>query len=588
MESQSQIVNDDLQAATAAISPKGINTFFKEAIEILMQQSISAPDKPGVVKGQYIPIGPYVNLMIFAIDLADGKVSQLKATLTSATQKAGGVFSVVLKASFSIAYAKWHESGTEYSTTQQFPFDHTVTDFWFNIDSIDLSFDITISMSGSSWVVNVTNAAQANVTTGTIHVPRMSMLNDPAVFSCINDKIRESLTDTIKQVTFAKSLADALNGFLETIPTSGKLTEHITFNFPPTAVSYPEDKGILAGITGLVQYDTTAYGGAAVKIPLPTMDNTRDVVINAGTYEFNALLWGFYKSNFLNLTIVPSMLPNPEMLNTNFYKVIFPQLYAFAPGAYMNIDIAATDAPVVRNDTAYWLTSEKLLTLATKIPATALKKLSESVFVPLTIYPTKDSFEGALGSLLTAVEYTATIGPAETAAACRAMFVTTKLVITVSVIKPGGKTFAISFNLMREDILLNYALTLDGTVQSIKFSFSAYNSTATLVKSDIGPIDPGKIDFMWGVAEGFVTVAMQVAGVAGVPLPFIKGFLFKNALIAITDNYVMVSTDVIFGSVRTLLNANNGSPTVSEPFMDNLTVHRLKENAVMAADIAEV
>lgn len=535
-----------LQALTVAISMKGIRTFFAESLTYLMGQTLEAPDKPSVAQHQNIPYEGGL-IMLDNLDLKSGSVSQIKAQLTSVTPKlqdgnsVPGTYLVDLTASFYVAYSEWHETGTIMPMGGgNLPFDQTLGDFNFTVTNSNLGFDVQIAAVGNTWTIQVMNPRQSDITISD-HLPKLSNLNDPSLFGCINDLISQHVAAIIQSVDYASILADKLNKLIGTVPESGHLTDSIIYYFPPTNLSFGHDGSIQAGISGAVTSNGTPYGGAAVNVPLaPVTDH--DLHVYAGNYEFNALLWAFYENGSLDITVTPQMLPDPSVLNTGNpdIKNYLPELYNFAPDADIYLEVAATQPPTVSNGNIYVLTKAAADNL--ELPPTTRQAIAHLVDA---LYKDLAAFKKALINALSPEDYQ-TYGKAilDAVQDSLGLFTDTQVLVTVKVWKQEAQVFAFSFQVEKQDSLQQFDLSVNGSTQTIAFAFREWSSNAQLVKSAIGDIK----DFstIWFFANFYLNVQLQQAGTTGIPLPFIKGFYFDNATITLFDQNVGVDADVHF------------------------------------------
>ena len=566
-------VDSSLQALTGYISPNGVSTLLTEAVTLLVQQSITAP--PTNAGGASIPQG-YCTLDVDGVSLSGGSVSQLSAKLTSSTQQAGGVFAVSLNAGFTVAYSSWHEWGEQFCTiptggTSNNPFDDTYGDFWFVMASIAMSFDLTVQDNSGQWVVTLSNAAQSNANLGTVNIPSNSVLNDPSLLSCINDRVRDTVRNAILKIDLASKLQSAINSLIGNIPSQVNLTAAIVYRFAPTFVSFPNNSGIAFGISGQVLYNGTPYSGTAA-IAAPASDPGRHITLNIGTYEFDALLWAFFQAGEFNATILPASLGNPAFLNTDFYKTLLPALYNFAPGADMSVGVSAAAPPVLSNATMYYITNAVLASLKAKLPTATYTLLAGSTMKDV-MYPTRDAFDGTLKNLLSSNDYAAYDNAIATAATATGMFSKTGFLLSVNVLKQGNPVFAFSITVEKDDLLSTFQFGVIGTVQTLGFKFSEYATAATLVKSAIGAIDPVMLTVIWDIVDENVDLLIQKAGTAGVPLPFIHGFLLENAAVTLQPGFVAVATDISF-TTPTFFNARRHA--TAYPHLAPRRVHRLR------------
>jgi len=578
-----------LQALTLAISAQGISNFFVETLSLLVEESFILPDKPGVITNEYIPLIP-CSLFIDTLDLSGGRLSDISATLLQIQQQANGLFTISLQTSFDVAYSDWHEKGSvncpppcsNCMPPPPIDFDQHLDDFNFSLGNIDLTFDLQLSETSGQWTVTVSNTTQANVKIGKVHIPKKSNLNSPSIFKCINKRIKDKMDNAIRDTNFAANMQTALSNMFKTIPTSGVVyssgNNTIVYQFPATYINFPGNNGMEAGVTGQVLCNNTAYAGAPIVVPAASIVPAKDVNVYAGTYEFNALLWAYYTCGLLQTTITPSMIPDPQYLNTNYYKRYLPQLYNFAPGADMTITIAANETPLVNTGPIFWLSPGVMSQLQAQLPGPTYKKLNSSTMVNV-IYPTLILFNQALANTLSSGEYQSYSALIDTAAQTTGLFAASQFLFTVNVIKQDEPVFAFSFQAQRSDVLTNLQLgiikTKKGNAQTILFLFNEYGDpNPTIVQSAIGDISQLIFDFAYGIADYNIDQLIQQAGNTGVPLPLISGFLFTNASITIQENYLTVATNILFGNMNQY--TSRRLQEESFPAIAPRKVHRIK------------
>ncbi len=160
------------------------------------------------------------------------------------------------------------------------------------------------------------------------------------------------------------------------------------------------------GITGEVFYGNTPYGGQPVTIPAAPVTD-QGVNFFVGTYELDALLWAFYESGSLQVAVTPSMLPDPQYLNTTFYQTLLPQLYDFAPDADMTVAVAATQPPAITNGPVYSISPRVLAALKAQLPDSTYTMLADSEMAKHggVVCATLDDFNRRLKHTLTAGDY---------------------------------------------------------------------------------------------------------------------------------------------------------------------------------------
>lgn len=573
-----------LQAVTAAVSPKGIEAVVAQALDYFMQQSLEAPDE-SIGKQNAIPVVGSCTLSIESLELSKGSVSKIKTTLKSLTQKSGGVFDIDFTLSCHVSYASWHEKGhTTCSSATGFPmtsdFDQTLSDFYFGIDSVTLQIPITLAAKNGLWVASVANAKQSDLKVSDVHIPSKSELNDPSLYPPVNDGIKNGLKDAIESTDFAKAMEKALNKELASIPVSGHLTSSIVYEFAPTYMTFPNNAGIMAGITGGVLFEETPYPAPAVVIAEAPVDPAVELSFYVGNYELDALLWAFYEQGSLSFTITPQMVANPMSLNTTTYQEVLPQLYNFAPGAYMELRVQATAAPTADNGPVWWLSPAVMTQLQSELPSGVYDSLAASYMVNV-LYASLDDFNTSLSSILGPADFDQYSATIDAAAQTLGLFVTSSYLISVYCYQGNQTEFAFSFAVTKDDVLTNLAVGVSGTAQVLHFRFNEYQSSVQVVDSAIGRIANVQINTLWSNTNYEVDQNLQQVGQAGVALPSVSGFLFANTEIALVADFIAVATDVAFTTVSNLAAAQNQSgvtafmtPTMVRPAPVRAAQHR--------------
>ena len=255
----------------------------------------------------------------------------------------------------------------------------------------------------------------------------------------------------------------------------------------------------------------------------------------------------------LAFTVTPQMLPDPNQLKTDneAIKHYLPELYNFAPGAYIYLQVATTQPPTVSNTDIYVLTQAAADKL--DLPDNVLTTITRMID---TRYPDLTSFETQLHTMLTPEDYQ-TYGKAIIAAVQTQiwLFLDTQVLVEVLVMKQEVMTFAFSFQVEKKDIFQQFAVSLDSkqSTQMLTFDFGEISQSEKLVQSVIGDIT--NFDNLWVLANIYLNQELSTIGQQGVALPSLEGFLFDNTTITLFDQNVGVDTDVFYGNVAQLLYA---------------------------------
>jgi hypothetical protein len=536
-----------MQQLAAAVSPKGITKCVEQLTTQLLGTNMTPPDLPGAVKNVEIPtLGS--SIYIDELDISGGWLQNLKTTLKSATQEPNGVLKLVVGASFEISYATWHETGWISSPGERrptyTPFNRTLSGFSFTVSTVEFTIPIKLSIENNQWRTGLASAVtEANVSVSSPNVPSESALNKPSVFPCVNTVITDTFLATIRGFNYAAAVQSALSAILGTIPESGKLTPSITFRWGPGSLDFLNNDGIALGATGMVQYNGTPYQPKNPDVPLPSVDLACDLVFNVGVDEFGGLLWAFYEQGSLQGRLNKSEIPNPEYLNTKAYKDSLPQLYEFAPDADMEVEIKAASAPTVHDGPLYQLTKTAYQDLQSQLPADTWQHLASMVNTP---YVTSQDFNTQLANDIGHAEATAHGTVILGAATLIGLFLDSTWNIAFYVIVNAAPKFAFEMQGEKHDVFDEFGLTAKDTTQAVTFNFKELRCNEKVLRTEVPGITREALAFFWAIANLYVAHEIELAGQAGVALPFIKGFLFTDARVVVEQSYVHVITDVRF------------------------------------------
>jgi hypothetical protein len=127
----------------------------------------------------------------------------------------------------------------------------------------------------------------------------------------------------------------------------------------------------------------------------------------------------------------------------------------------------------------------------------------------------------------------------------------------MNVVDKGQDVRVMRIKVDEYDFLENLALASRGTTQTVTFQFKAGTTTAvTLLESavpGIEPCDPKKLfgcvfTQIWRqVLKPKFSEVLASIGKTGVPLPFIKGFLFVDDVVTLQPSYARIDTKLTYG-----------------------------------------
>ncbi|MCX7749035.1 MAG: hypothetical protein N2645_19420 [Clostridia bacterium] len=551
-------------AITAAVSQKGAKYFLSD----IMLDTIKNCLEQQVIDHEKIPntgkiMGTYVENI--TVDMYNGKTSNVNVSFDDSgfVQSDNGQFSLQFNSSFDVKFDRWHEKGRytvpDKDDPQTINFDDDCHDqFHFSVDSLPYHVNLVLSINGGNFVINVTGVTKGNIHDKDIHIPSDSEIAGIEDNSCVSDRFLDGINKHfVEGIDFTVAIKDALNSKLAFIPNSGHLTPDIIFEFAPDQIAFPKDGSgnnfTQGSVSGRVSYKGGFYPGQMPDTP-PQPQNIPDkhIHFNAQDYVFNGLFWAFYSEGDLKMEVVPSMLADPEEMNTSYYKDTYPAIYKFAPNCPMVVDVEAIAAPTQQNQTAYEVTDATIQNLSGKVPADILHTLETDM--KGEIYISLEDFESDLNAFLGADNYklygNLIVGQSHSVAS----IVTHTMKFDAYAYKPDAsgnpqKTFMFEANVSQTDYLNQYVLGVRNNAQTLQFYFQLHSASAVLVKSDVpGLTKQDDFNSFWTfVIRPEMAKTIQKMGDEGVALPFIKGYLFQNATVNLFQGYTSIATDVKIG-----------------------------------------
>ena len=545
-----EIASPPLQSVTVAVSNSGLGVLLKYITPHIISQSFTAPTMTAVSSPIEIP-STWQTIYVDKVTLSGGSINNIKCLSTPAIECASDNATVSFGASFHINYGTWWESGSvssdpgggqpDYSS-----YSHSCGAFSFDITNIDMQFDVSVpaGTSGSplQWKLDVTDPTQSNVTSGNVDIPGGSELNGSPL-PCIQSLVQSKVDSMVADVQYAQKVATALNGVLSTIPQSGNLSPDITYQFNPSCTPTISAEGVVAGITGLVQYKGADYPGTAVSIPLPAIDPTRDVVMNISGYEISAMLWAAYKNGDLQVNLTPATDNGSKTLNSAYYNLIWNQLYAFgqsksATGVPLQVVAGAAAAPVVSIGKALELTPKIYGALKSQLNATAYAALAQMIGI---LYYTTSAFESDLKNYLAPADFTqyeSLIVDAVTKNN-QAVILSApiKVSVTINYMDQGAWKPLISFTINRSNVLSNVSVQNN----RLQFAFTQQNpdtiTNVNVIEPALDGVATWVLNIVWALFSNYLNTQIESAGKSGCSLPSIPGFTLTNPTLALHESH---------------------------------------------------
>jgi LBP / BPI / CETP family, C-terminal domain len=547
-----------LQGMTVAISPGGIQYF----TNVLLVDEIVHAIQNLTPPNNTIEVGDILVATTIAqsfwhknivVALSSGHLSSFNPTFQSLTQGDNGQFTLILLATNVQANFNWNEQ-YDYAICQFqscSTASHENNNYPYSVGFSQMTITIVFQFdfSNNEWQFNFTNASVA--TTGVSpNIPTSSVVNGQESGGCFSMQVSDATKKAVDTIDFNTPIAALIKPLFSSIPTSGKLTPNIAFQFPigPSGLTFPGNSGIAAGVTGNVAYKGTAYAGAdPPQLALPPVPVNNHLNYYASDYTFNALMWAFFEEGDLVATATPGNIPDPGMLNTsNYNNTPLQALYTAYPNMPMTANIKALVAPAMQFAQIYDLTAANISKLENQLPAAVyeqVKLLKDLVFMSEALF--FSALVNALGQanadqFKTPIEAVALIGGA---------VVTHSNQVILNVVDAGVTIPVITFNVSQTDVLQAFVLGVSGTTQTLQFGFQIVTplTTTEFVSSTIAGIDSGDFGFIWNFAlQPVYAIEVAKIGQAGVALPRIHGFdfLFNNATITLESGYANVLTDV--------------------------------------------
>ncbi|MBO0902173.1 hypothetical protein [Jiella sonneratiae] len=556
-----------VQALTMAIGKKGVSFFAEQLVSGIAVQQLKSLTPPNntIDVGSFMVVGfgyssSYSN---FKIALTNGRLNNFSPAFSSATQTGGGdpagsVFDLVLNANNFSATFDWRETYYVYSCYSggDFPVcngsngDSTYT-YTPGFGSLTVTVPCKFQYDASSNSYEIV-AQAASATTGNVsaNIPSKSAVNGQESDGCFKTKVSDSTQSTITSIDFATPINNVFSGLLRTIPGSGDLGDKIRFDFElaSSGLAFPGSDGITIGVTGVAEYDGTAYDGPnPPTLPIPAVPTDADdhyLNVYVSDWSINGLNWAYFKAGKLNLTLDPSDLPNPSALKAQTYATYEPAFKQYGNVA-LQARITPQAAPVSSFQTVYIFTSEAMALLQKQVPAsvyTLLQGFSGDA------YTAANTLEQALAATGIDSQYFGTI---ETATKQNGMVANQTMTFELLVENGANPLPNLVFNVVRSDVMTDLTLGVTSSnAQSMQFSFANVSNTATFVSTTIPGFNKDAFgSFVWPVVgETAYATALNELGQTGVAIPIAQGFSFllTDSVLSVQDGYVSISTQLEF------------------------------------------
>ncbi len=552
-----------LQSVTMAVSNQGINSLFKAITPTLISQSFTAPSMSALSSPVEIP-STYQRIDVNSIELSGGNISNIQVASTpSISYSSSGTPCISLGGSLHIHYDEWYERGSTFSqgATSSSSYADNFGAFDFDITNIDLSFNVAITCGTSAplqWKVTTSNAQQSNVSVANVAIPSGSELNGSDL-GCVQTRVDEQVSNMVADVNYAQKLSGALNGVLNSIPNSGRLTPNIIYQFAPSCdPSFPNNDGLVLGITGAVQFNGHNYSASPVSIPLPTIQPNLDVVVNVAAYELNALLWAAFQNGDLGINLTPQSDSNSETLNSNYYNAIWPALNSFgqsknANGLPLQVVAGAATAPVASIGTVLQLTQAIYTGLQSQVDAATYANLANMVGI---IYYSSSAFNDGLADYLTPAESTqygnTILNAVQKGATTTVLSMPLSVNVAFNYMYQGSWLPLLSFTINRSNVLSNLSLSNpSGSTDILGFSFSQQNadsiSNVKVIVPELDGVATDILDIVWALFSANLNIALSSVGARGLPLPTIDGLCLGSPsidLCADHGGYVTLAANI--------------------------------------------
>ena len=551
-----------MQAVTIAIGKAGVAKFTNRYLGGVLVGGMSRIQPPGrqfaVPDFTRWSAGCSASFSNIRIDLSGGSLPGFAPAFAGAGQLPAGKFQLeIAAAAFSVSY-RWHEvyDETFCSSSSHGTFctpDHGDQGFGYSAAvaslkaAFTLGFDYVASANAYRLAVQSSSATPGTVSP---NIPAASVVQNEDA-GCFTAQVSDATKNTVSSVDFAGLVSGQCNNLFGSIPASGHLTSDIVYEFGigDSGLAYPSDTGVTVGVTGTVTYQGTEYPGqkpSPLPVPVPPGDSDqRDVRIYVSGYELNALHWAYFRAGLLAVTVHPSDLPDPDVLKVKTYVPLIAALKPYGADA-MSAKVVPKAAPEVAFADVWILSGAVMASLKQLLPTSVFQQLAG---LDGDAWLTAASLAADLEEAGVAASWVPQI---QTAAKSIGMTLAQDLEFTLTIENGAPVPPTIVFDVVRHDILQLLGFGRSGSAQTLTYSFTRVDATATFASSTV-PHFPGGAtfgDIIWPtVGEPRYDEALAAMGKGtGVPLPIMSGFSFRfdSAELSIQEGYLSILAAVDF------------------------------------------
>lgn len=562
-----------MQGLTLSFGQAGIEAFVNQAIksQLITELAGFTPKNSQIEVGSFEYDGSDTkdDYSGVVIRLTDGSLSGFNMTYTGITQLASGspagsqfLLSFATSNQFTVNY-NWEETGTKRPAAYvdgrwiwgpKEGFDHS---FSYGPAFASLGIQLTVSFQYDSTHnrYNIVNAGVNATPSGeSANIPTHSVLQSEG--SCFNTHVSDQVAQAVSTIDFGGGISKLIPPMIDSIAASGDLGNGIVFDFGlgDDGMQFScasGQNGLRIGATGLASFKGTPYPVAPpAKLDLPPFldsSNSSHVQAYVSGWSVNALNWGFYSANLLNVSVGPGNIQPPNVLWVKTYTTYVQALVKW-DNDVMRADVTPKAAPTVSFQAAWNFDKSAMAKIQANLPSDVNTKLQDSTIIGNAYLSTSD-LEEALTSISIDAQYFAQI---ESYTKVMGMICNHDLDYTLTIqTQDGSPKPYIKFSVQRSDLLSNLRLGIapQSGAQTMQFDFVKLSSTATFESSSI-PNFPTGINFgalVWGLAgEPQYELLASTMGKIGVPIPIMQGFqfVFEQAQLNVADGYVSILAQV--------------------------------------------
>jgi hypothetical protein len=568
-----------LQGLTVAISTSGLQYFFHNTLQpsivsALQKMAVPAPSinlgtlyfglKPSPRVEAYPPVeqSPTYWAVNTNVSLSNGSLTNFSPVFQEFTQGNNGEFTVKLSAQNIIVDYKWNESYDEQKCpwlkrpgdkgcTDQGQKNH-VFDYKMGIGTWDVVIVFKFQYSANTWQLSLVSSTSTAANLSANLPPDSVVYRTQA--DCFGNAAETNTKQALENIDFSAALKTALQPLFGSIPQSGQIAPDITFDFPigPSGITYPNNSGLVTGVTGTASWKGTVYPGTnPPQLEVPPVPSDHHLKYFVSDYSINALFWAFFSAGLLTTTATQANTGgNSSVLTTKTFKGSPAHaIYDKYPNVPMTANITALSAPTVALTSVYEPTEAVLNAIQPPLPSAILAKLQD---ITANIYVSDSAFFTDLVNYLGQADADQYKTILERSVQEVAAVVTHSNKVIMNVLVQGNPVCVLTLDISETDTLEQFVLGHNEakTTQTLQFVPSVIPglTNATCVSSPLRGIDVQSFGYIYNLAlqPVFAKVATAV-GKAGVALPRIKGFnfLFDRATIDLEPGYASVLTDVM-------------------------------------------